>query len=285
MALNRLQTYHVQFESDTVRITATKPVSLFQISNFDVGASIVGHGLTEQIPPTAIWGNFFLVASLERVYGYLGGSFSAIAANNSTAVTVYCTTYSQPLVYHIQSAGSRINFSILAESFCSIESSLPILVVQTLSARFSGHHNTSMMLIIPVEQYSNNYVIYIIARLGYSFIRNLMTIYVNSEYYQPEKIFLEVINFTDPTNSCLILRNSMSSWDWTQVYCNGNEICGYITSINLWRLNPIEGTYIIKFYHQDPGAEVGLSAYGGSGFRTYGYPGGLTARKYDITQF
>ena len=108
-----------------------------------------------------------------------------------------------------------------------------------------------MMMLPPVEQYSNNYVLNVLS----NFPSNYITIYVASRYYQPERIFVD--------------RNNQRNAAWSAVRCVNNSICGYITRMSL-----PAGEH--SLFHQDPEARVGVSAYGfDSHFNSYGYPGGL----------
>ena len=107
-----------------------------------------------------------------------------------------------------------------------------------------------MMMIPPVEQYSNNYVLNVLS----NFSTNFITIYVATKYYQPNRIFV------DDTSQVVS--------SWTSVYCSNSFLCGYITRVNL-----TAGEH--RLYHQDPHARIGVSAYGFSHYNSYGYPGGL----------
>ena len=253
ITLNRLETYLIKSSDSTgMRVTSTKPVSFFsnhKCTDIPTNIRACDH-LTEQIPPTSTWGTSFYAASLlGRSSGEL---FRIIAAKNSTTVRVNCTTFSQVQVYNLSVAGNWQEFEIRPLSFCTIESSAPILVTQFAlgynSDRITG--DPFMMMIPPVEQYSNNYVLYALS----SFSTNYITIYVATEYYQPNRIFV------DDTSQVSSL--------WTSVYCSNSRPCGYITRVNL-----TAGEH--RLYHQDLHARIGVSAYGFSYATSYGYPGGL----------
>ena len=107
-----------------------------------------------------------------------------------------------------------------------------------------------MMMIAPVEQYSNNYVLNVLPE----FETNFITLYVIPEDYQPQNIIV------DDTN----LENA----NWTEVLCSDSSICGYITYV---ALTPGEH----QVHHVGATARVGVSAYGFNVFNSYGYPGGL----------
>ena len=67
ITLNRLETYLIESSDSTgMRVTSTKPVSFFsnqQCTDIPTSISYCDH-LTEQIPPTSMWGTSFYAASL-----------------------------------------------------------------------------------------------------------------------------------------------------------------------------------------------------------------------------
>ncbi len=249
--LNRLETYLISnYDTSGLKVTSTKPISFFSNHEctFVPNNVFACDFLTEQIPPTLTWGRAFFVASLQgRSSGEL---FRVVAAQNLTVVRVKCTS-SQDRVYNLSNAGSWQEFQIASNNFCSIETSAPILLVQfALGNNLDGVGDPFMMMIPPVEQYSNNYVLNVLS----AFSTNYITIYVAARYYQPDRIFVD--------------NNSQRNSAWSAVRCVNNSICGYITRVSL-----AAGEH--HLYHQDPQARVGVSAYGFNTYNSYGYPGGL----------
>ena len=127
---NRLETYMISSADSTgMRVTSTLPVSFFsnhQITNVPVNTG--GDHITEQIPPTATWGNSFFAASLlGRTSGEI---FRVLASKDSTTVTVNCTTFTQVQNFTLSTAGTWQEFMIRPHSFCNIESTAPVLLVQ-----------------------------------------------------------------------------------------------------------------------------------------------------------
>ena len=250
--LNSLETYLISSSDSTgVRITSTKPISFFSNhrciiipTNNTVGGC---DHLTEQIPPISTWGTSFFVVSLE---GRMSGEIiRIIAAWNSTTISMNCTTFPQLKVYSLLVAGDWTEFRINPNSFCNIESSAPILVTQFALGYFITG-DPFMMMIPPVEQYSNNYVF----NIPSGFTTNYITVYVSTRYYQPNKILLDS---TSPLNST-----------WTEIYCSSGRICGYITRVAL-----SAGDHTLL--HVDSDARIGVSVYGFGYYNSYGYPGGL----------
>lgn len=252
ITLNRLQTYLIS-RSDTTGfgVTSTKPLSFFsnhQCVDVPLTARYCDH-LTEQLPPTNTWGQQFIAASLlGRNSGEL---FRVVAAQSSTVITVKCNTFAQNAVYNLLSAGNWEEFQITPSSYCYIEASGPILVVQFgLGNNLDGVGDPFMMMIPPVEQYSNSYVLNVLA----AFSTNYITIYVATQYYQPRRIFVD--------------NQNQGNSGWSAVRCVNNSICGYVTRVGL-----AAGEH--RLYHQDPEARVGVSAYGFNSYNSYGYSGGL----------
>lgn len=258
VTLNRQQTYQISSANDLTgrRITTTKPVAFFsnqECTNIPDGFDACD-SLTEQIPPTSTWGELFLAASL--LGRRSGDLIRIVAAQPPTTVTVNCTTFIQPVTHVLTAANNWREFEITPSSVCSIRSTAPILVTQFAlsAARDGGGTNLGdpfMMMLPPVEQYSNNYVFNVLPR----FAVNYITIYVAPEFFQPDRIIVD--------------NNNLNSSLWSQVYCSSNIICGYITRMNL----ATAGEH--RLYHLDQDARVGVSAYGFNNFNSYGYPGGL----------
>ena len=251
--LNRQQTYLIREFRDLsgTKVISTKPVSFFpghDCTFIPTDVRYCDH-LTEQVPPTNTWGTSFLGAS------FLGKSSGAIyrvlTAHNSTTLTVNCTTMVQPITYALSAAGSWEEFQALENSFCSIESNNPVLVMEYAQGfDLDNVGDPFMTMIPPVEQYSNNYVLNVLPE----FSTNYLTIYVAPEYFQPERIFVD--------------SSSLFTASWSAVYCSTGALCGYITRQSL-----AAGEH--SLYHQDAAARVGVSAYGFNTHNSYGYPGGL----------
>ena len=253
VTLNRQQTYLISKLGDLsgTRVVSTKPISFFsghQCTNIPTGI-LACDILTEQVPPTNTWGSFFLGAS------FLGKSSGALyrvlTAHDSTTVIVNCTTMTRPTTYTLSRAGSWQQFQALANSFCSIESTNPVLVMEYAQGFDLDYIGDPLMTMIPpVEQYSNNYVFNVLPE----FSTNYITIYVAPEFFQPERTFVD--------NSSLLTAS------WTAVYCSTGTLCGYVTGQNL-----TAGEH--RLYHTDADARVGVSAYGFNRYNSYGYAGGL----------
>ena len=251
--LDRQETHLISSLSELTgtKISSDKPISVFTgdvCTNVPINQAACDH-ITEQVPPTVIWGSFFLAASfLGKTSGEI---FRIAAADTATVVTVNCNTMSSVSTYTLNTAGSWVEFQISGNSFCSIESNKPILVMEfALAYVLDNVGDPFIAMVPPVEQYSNNYVLSVLSE----FTTNYITVYVAPEYYQSSKIFVDSFN--------------LQSYSWTTVYCSDSTVCGYVTRVPL---DPGEH----RLYHQDTEAKIGVSAYGFNSFNSYGYPGGL----------
>ena len=251
--LNRMETFLWQSTSDVtgIRVASNRPIVVYsghRCANIPAGAGYCDY-ITEQVPPTAIWGRNFMSASY---YGRSSGEFYRIlASESSTNVTVNCSTYSAIQTYNLALPGSWQEFSTPDMSFCSISSDKPLLVMQfSLGSSLDGVGDPFMMMITPVEQYSNNYVFNVLPQ----FSTNFITLYVTPEDFEPQDIIVD--------------DNDLENATWTSVYCFDTTVCGYITYVTL---SPGEH----QLYHRDVSAHIGVSAYGFNQDNSYGYPGGL----------
>ena len=252
VVLSRMQTYFWRNSSVTGRrLLSNKPVSVFTGNRCAFVPYSIGFcdHMTLQVPPTVTWGTHFLSASLAGRES--GDLYRIVSSRSATTVTVNCTTFENELVYNLSAPGSWDEFTTPAQSYCSIISNKPLLLAQF--ALGFDHDNVGdpfVMLITPIEQYSNDYVFP--ALPGFS--TNFITVYVTPEDYEPDNILI------DDTN--------LESHSWNTVYCSDAEICGYITYLNL-----TAGDH--RLYHAGAFSRIGMSAYGFGPYNSYGYPGAI----------
>ena len=189
ITLNSMETYQIESDNDLTgtRITSSKPLSVFSGSDcasVPQGTSYCEY-LVEQVPPTVTWGSTFLVASLE---GRSSGERIRVLSARAASVAVNCNTNVSVSEFQLQSGGSFREFEIPINSFCSIESTSPLLVVQYVNIdRREGVGGKFMMIIPPIEQFKNNYFV---AAFTF-FVSNYVTVYVSSEFFQTAQILLD----------------------------------------------------------------------------------------------
>ena len=253
ITLNQMQTYLFETRNDITgtRIISNNPVSFFsgtRCTDIPANARACDH-LTEQIPPTAIWGTKFLSASFSSKMSV--EIYRILTSKPSTSVTVNCSTYSQPEMYSMITAGAWQEFTTPVNSFCVIESDNPLLVVEFgLGGDIDGIGDPFMMMIPPIEQYSNTYVFNVLSE----FSTNYITMFVTPEHFEPEKIFLDNLRQEEAI--------------WTTIYCLDGTVCGHTAYASLEA-----GEH--HLYHSDSLAMIGVAVYGFNTHNSYGYPGGL----------
>ena len=194
------------------------------------------------------WGSKFLVASLK---GRSSGQRIRVLSARAASVAVNCNTIVSVSEFQLQSGGSFREFEIPINSFCSIESTSPVLVAQYAYGKVSdgfGVGDPFMMIIPPIEQFTNNYFVEAFP----IFVSNYVTVYVSSEFFQTAQILIDDSVVTG----------------WRNVVCSNGEICGHIS-----RTSVSTGAHSIR--HQNSSAVLGVSVYGFDIYSSYGYPGGM----------
>ena len=251
--LNKMETYLFENASDltgTVAIS-NNPVSFFSghpCTNVPTTAPACDH-LFEQLPDKSTWGTHFLSASFAGRDS--GEIYRVLASEPSTTVTFTCSSLSQPSTYTLPSAGSWEEITTSDDSFCSIVSNNPVLVVQFALGYIIDEIGDPFMAMIPaIAPYSNNYIIPIFPQ----FIINFVTIFVLPKDYQPGHIYVDDV--------------SLEHSNWTVIYCPSSIICGYSTYVSL-----AAGDHQIR--HKNKTATIGVIAYGFDITVAYGYPGGF----------
>ena len=250
--LNRMETYLMESSLDITgtKLVSNRPLVVYSghmCTVIPINSEACDY-ITEQVPPTAVWGRNFLSASFASRSS--GDIYRVLASQNDTTVTVTCNATTEPSTHYLDSAGSWEEISTPEMSFCSITSDKPLLVMQfALGRSFDFAGDPLMMMITPVEQYSNNYILNALPVFS-----NFITLFVTPEHFQPQNIFVDA--------------TSLETIDWTTVYCSDTTVCGYATYVTL-----TPGAH--RVHHVGSSASVGVSAYGSNIYSSYGYPGGL----------
>ena len=255
ITLNMMETYLYERVQDLTgtRVVSNNPISLFSGHECTYIPERIGFcdHLIEQLPNTATWGTRFLTASLAG--RNTDDMYRILASQPSTIVTVTCSTQPQSNIHNLSSAGDWKTIVIpgSSSSYCAIESSKPLLVVQFALGRELDSVGDPFMMIIPaIEQYDNDYNIF----MPPEFSRHFVTVFVTPEYYQPDMIYIDDV--------------SQEGADWAAINCTDTTICGYATYAEL-----PAGTH--RLYHAGFRATIGVSVYGFNVTNSYGYPGGL----------
>ena len=254
--LYRMETLHFDsiYDLTGTKIISNKPLTVLgshECVDVPVGVAFCDI-ILEQFPPTVTWGRFFLLTSLHS--RLVGEHYKMIGMRHSTAVKVSCVVEgeSNPEIDYITMilnfTGDTREFELGRDTFCSVVSNKPIQLIQySLGYSLDRIGDPFMLLIAPVEQYSNNYTF--TAPPNYN---NHITITVPLEHY----------------NSSSILLDSAELSGWWPIYCSNSTVCGYGT-----RTAVQQGTH--KVYHSDSEAKLSVSVYGFEYHDGYGLQAGL----------
>ena len=263
IVLNEMETY--LWESSNVtgtRVTSNKPLAVF-VGNpctYVPRTQDYCDHLTEQVPPTILWGKQFMSASFAGRSS--GDLYRILASKASTSVMVNCNRVNNR-VYTLATAGSWQEFMTPAMSYCSIISDKPILVMQfALGRQLDGTGDPFMMMITPIKQYKQVSAF----TVPTGFLVNFISIFVTPEHHQPQNIFVDNANLERAT--------------WNTVYCSMVKICGYVTYVDV-----TPGVH--QLHHTNIMSRVGLFVYGFKYVASYGYPGGLSfqGKRERITEY
>lgn len=241
--LQPMETLHLAsiYDLTATRIVSDKPITVLgshECADVPLGAKYCDY-LVEQLPPTVTWGRLFLLTSPNS--RLTGEQYKIIAMKSLTSVKVKCVVEGESnpelgyITILINASGDSREFSLGANRFCSVVADKPILMVQYSSGYFLDHVGDPFMLVIPpIEQYSNNYTV-----TSPASYHNHLTITVPLEYYGSDKILL----------------NGTTISEWSAVYCSDTAICGYAT-----RLPVLPGTHRIR--HVDANGRFMAFVYG-----------------------
>ena len=259
VTLNRLQTFLLSSKLDLTgsKVISNKPIAFFsgdRCASIPAGVAACDH-LVEQLPPTVTWGRQFYVAS--SLGKTAGEQYKLITSASTTTVVCYCYastggSVSQNFVSTLIGAGISYEFHIAQNMFCSVQASSPILLVQFAigaSREPLYYGDPFMMMIPPVEQYSNNYTF--VTQSGF---QNAITVTVEAEFFN--------------TDDTVLNGSSLNSANWTEIFCSNQTLCAYGTRVAL-----SVGTNFI--YHRNVTARLGTFVYGFLQDVSYGYPAGM----------
>lgn len=207
--------------------------------------------IIEQVPPSATWGRTFLFASLHS--RLTGERYRVVGLKPSTTVRIKCvntTNVVEPgyFTLFLNISGEVREFTLGRDRLCSIVANKPVLLIQySLGYSLDNVGDPFMLVIPPVEQYSNNYTVQ--APLSYN---NHLTISVPLLSFSRRRIFL----------------NDTTLNGWSPVYCSDTVLCGYVV-----RLAVPPGTHRVR--HADSEGRLSVFVYGFEYHDGYGLMAGM----------
>ena len=254
--INHLQTMYIKSIQDLTgsKIVTDKPVSVFsghECANVPWNVTYCSH-LTEQLPPTALWGRVYYTAPLANKTSY---TIKVLAAYNLTTVNIYCNNTMES--YGINE-GETLNKRMQIKQYCAIHSNKKVLVVQLSHGGSEDNtYGDPMMTLVPA---TNNYL----NKFDFSTIRNTLKLHVHyvniivmEQYYQPNMIYLIAGG----------VNRSLATQQWVPIQVN-NTIEAYATQVII-----PEG--VAQVFHTDPSAQMMTIVYGFARHDGYGHIGGM----------
>ena len=258
--INHLQTMYVRSIQDLTgtKIITNKPVSVFsghECANVPRKVVACNH-LTEQLPPTALWGKEYYTAPLANKTSY---TIKILAAYNSTTINIYCNNTVESYAIN---EGEFHSKTMQIKQYCAVRSNKEVLVVQfSHGGDEDNQYGDPMMTLVPA---TNKYL----NKFDFSTIRNplrqflhYVNIIVMEQYYQPNMIYLIAGG----------VNRSLATQQWVPIQVN-NTIEAYATQVTI-----PEG--VAQVFHTDSSAQMMTIVYGFSRYDGYGHIGGMYIRK------
>ena len=240
------------------RVTSNRPISV--TSGNDCRGIPVNNAnceyLVEQIPPTATWGNVFI---LPPFLGRETGQFyKVVSSMDNTLVKRTCSNDSITTDFTLASAGSFEFFHTGKSIYCSLESNKPILVVQVALSFVEGDTgDPTMILVAPMDEYLQSFRFQSLPSLGT--FKHYINVMVPIQHYNSTQILYD--GAVNP--SCI----------WRPVIGAGSTIIGWGCN---YEISP-DVTHTVR--HAAPDGKLFVMVYGfrekSNVHRAYGYPAGL----------
>ena len=262
--LQERQTLYVQDMEDLTgsKVVSSAPISFFtghECGNVPAGTPECDH-LVEQIPPTATWGNRFLVGptATRRSQDLI----RVIAAEDNTSgnVTCVCTASgcdNESFTLSLTQAGKFMEFNVSTNTYCSLETDKPVLAVQfTAGGSADGvSHGDPFMVIVPaVKQYLDITTFTAITGHAYTHYANLFV----PAGFDPSGVMIDSL----PTDR--------DSEPWVTIPCT---ITSHMTCGGYAKQVSISGG--VNSIWNSKGGPVGVTVYGFSYLESYAFTGGL----------
>ena len=261
--INRLQTVYVRSLEDLTgtKIVTNKPVSVFsghQCGNVPFYADACDH-LTEQVPPTILWGKVHYTAPLATRSSC---TIKVLAAYDSTNVDFYCNNTRRSYTIN---EGEYLSRELGYKEYCVIRSNKEVLTAQLSHGqvydyvRGNNAEGDPMMTLVPATiHYSNEFSSTTLRDPPQRGYKHYINIIVLAHYYQPDMIYLITRG----------MNKSLDTQEWVPVKAN-NIIEAYATTVNA-----TEG--LVEVIHSNTSALMTTVHYGFASYTSYGHPGGLS---------
>ena len=182
-------------------IVSNKPLTVIsghECGQVPLGVNYCEH-MTQQIPPTVTWGKQFLLVPFEHRQS--GQYTKLVTSKDNTTITISCNGSTTNVVI-INSKGGNYTFFFSSSQYCHIQANKPIIVVLfATGGSLDNLGDPIMILVPPIEQYSNRYDFSVINMDFFG-----ISITTTPEDFSPNSILLDGVPFT---NWVTILNSSM----------------------------------------------------------------------------
>ena len=253
--LHRKQTLYVgkNISSDITgtRIVSDKPLTV--ISGHEAG-SVPSDGtlepMAQQIPPTQLWGDTFLIVPFA---GHDKGQYIKVLASLDNTKLIYnCREFQNEIII---CASDFHQFFVPSDTYCYLESNNSVLVGQfAASPSENTDGDTTMVLVASLDQYSSSLLFSTLNGNTKNNLNHYISISVPIKYYQPNSILYD---------------DNMISAQWTAIYDSGDTIVGYGCSFEV-----LKGLHNVT--HLDSEGRLFVMVYGFGTGHAYAYPAGFT---------
>ena len=250
-SLHQMQTLLISSDHDLTgtKVVSNKPLTVIAGHECAVVPPNIGgcEPFAVQIPPTITWGTSFLLSPFNT---RTSDTVYELVSLEETSVVLTCGNFSRNLTVTM----SSFNFS--SNSFCSLSSSKPILVVQfAIFGNLDLKNEPAITLISPIDQYVNE--ISFLTLPEDIFPTNFISVTVGTEYFNESRI---------------LLNGKKLDCQWNPIYNGSNTVFGYGCSKNIssWRNTPRQ--HVLS--HSDDDGLLSVVVYGFNSLSGYAYLGG-----------
>lgn len=258
VTLNEMDTLYISSLNDLSgsKVVSNKPITFIsghECGNLPANMEFCDQ-MFEQIPPTSTWGREFYTAPLISRKSF--DHYKLVSSEGNTSITSVCGTSSWRM--QIQKAGDVISFNVSSDTFCSFSSNKPVLLVQFAVATTVDNVSADpfMMLIPPVEQYRNEYL-----------ITTFKTRSPSTEEY-----FMNIVIKGDDRNGVLLNGGAITD-TWNPISCNETMDCAYGVQLSI---NVSDGAQ--RVFHESSSVAFGVTVYSFGVRVGQGYVAGLNQK-------
>ena len=248
ITLHRRQTLFIgKDQGDDItgtRIVSDKPLTV--ISGHEAG-SVTSDGtiepMAQQIPPTQLWGEKFLIVPFA---GHDKGQYIKVLASLDNTKLVYnCGEFQNETII---CASEVHQFFVPSDTYCYLEANNSVLVGQfAASPSDNTDGDTTMVLVASLDQYSNSFLFSTLNETSQDNLKHYISISIPSE---TDELFYdgELIDIV-----------------WTAIYDGGNNTIGYGCSFEVSQ----------AIHTVDSKGRLFVMVYGSRKGRAYAYAAGF----------